>query len=66
MDVQIGDHVVINNNNGHEMLKVIESPKDLRDLNNLVSIDGGYQLTQIQLYKGRDLRPSLISYNRNG
>ena len=63
MDIQIGDHIVIKEENTTKS-DLIDSPSKLRDLHTKVL--NGAQILEIQLYKGRDLRPSLISYNRNG
>lgn len=63
MDIQIGDHIVVEENNTKKS-ELIDSPTQLRNL--ATRVTKGAKILEIQLYKGRDLRPSLISYNRNG
>ena len=63
MDIQIGDHIVVKENNTTKS-ELIDSPIKLRNL--VTRVAKGAKILEIQLYKGRDLRPSLISYNRNG
>ena len=63
MDIQIGDHIVVEENNTKKS-ELIDSPTQLRNL--ATRVTQGAKILEIQLYKGRDLRPSLISYNRNG
>ena len=57
MDIQLGDHIIVDG-----VPQVIKHPQDLRNLN--LQVNAGATINEISLYKGRDLRPSLIKYNR--